>query len=80
MSAATPAMMAACKWLSARGGDAAVVNVKGGGRIYLAQGEHAPFLPLTVKNLREAGLVEFYEFGGKPHGRLRLTVAGRASA
>ena len=76
----TAAMKAACKWLVERGADAAVVNVKGGGRIFLAQGEHAPFLPLTVKNLCEAGLAEFYAFGGKPRGRLRLTSAGRAVA
>lgn len=73
-------MKAACKWLSERGADAAVVNVRGGGRIYLAQGEHAPFLPLTVKNLCEVGLAEFYEFGGKPRGRLRLTAKGRTFA
>ena len=80
MTEPSKAMKAACKWLAQRGGDAAVVAVNGGGRIYLAQGEHAPFLPLTVKNLCSAGLAEFYEFGGKPRGRLRLTAAGKAAA
>ncbi|NKI99570.1 hypothetical protein [Novosphingobium sp. SG707] len=36
---------AALKWMRDHGGDAAVARCKEGGRIYLAQGEHAPSCP-----------------------------------
>ena len=77
MTEITKAMRAAVKWLKERGSDASVASVKGGGRVYLAQGEHGPFLSVTANKLCEAGLAEYYEFGGKPRGRLRLTEAGR---
>lgn len=80
MSELTKAQRDALDWIRRRGGDVAVCNVKGGGRIYLACGEHAPFLPISVKSLEAAGMIEFYEAGGKPRGRFRLTEAGKSAA
>ncbi len=68
----TEAMNAAVRWLKARGGDCAVARVKGGGRIYLAQGEHAPFLPGTARALIDAGLAEYVDLNGRKSVRFRL--------
>jgi hypothetical protein len=73
----TDAMRDALKWMRDHGGDAAVVRVKGGGRYILAQGEQAPFLPLTCKKLIEAGLAEYVDINGRKSVRFRLTEAGR---
>ncbi len=59
------------------GGDVAVVQVKGGGRILLSQGDHAPFLPGTARALINADLAEYVEVNGKK-SRFRLTEAGLA--
>lgn len=72
MAEVTQAMRAACKWLRERGGSAAIANVKGGGRVYLAAGEHGPFLPVTARALVHAGLAKFEIVNGKPR-RLTLT-------
>lgn len=74
----TPAMKDALKWMREHGGDAAVARVNGGGRIYLAQGETAPFMPITAKNLIEAGLAEYVDMNGKKAVRFRLTAKGGA--
>lgn len=66
----------ALKWMRERGGDAAVVRVKGGGRYILAQGEQAPFLPATCKALIERGLAEYVDMYGKKAVRFRLTSEG----
>lgn len=78
MSGPTDAMVSAIRWLKVRGGDCAVARVKGGGRIYLAQGEHAPFLPGTAKALCEAGLAEYVDLNGRKCVRFRLTPKGAA--
>lgn len=70
----TPAMKQAVEWLRLRGGDCAVARVKGGGRIYLAQGEHAPFLPSTARALVDAGFAEYVDMNGKKSVRFRLTA------
>lgn len=70
----------AIQWMRDRGGDAAVARVKGGGRIILAAGEHAPFLPETCRALIDAGLAEYVDMNGKKSVRFRLTAAGRAAA
>ncbi|MCJ8158836.1 hypothetical protein [Sphingomonas sp. LaA6.9] len=80
MIALTSAHKQALKWMSERGGDAAVARVKGGGRIYLAQGEHAPFMPSTARALIDAGLAEYIDVNGKKAVRFRLTDAGRKAA
>lgn len=76
----TDAMKAALRWMKARGGDAAVARIKGGGRIYLAQGDHAPFLPGTARALIDAGLAEYIDTNGKKSVRFRLTDAGKRVA
>lgn len=68
----TEAMKSALKWMRDRGGDCAVARVKGGGRIFLAQGEHAPFLPGTASKLIDAGLAEYVDQGGRKAVRFRL--------
>lgn len=73
MADMTPAMKAALKWMREHGGDCAVARVKGGGRIYLAQGEHGPFYPSTARKLIEAGLAEYVDMNGKKSVRFRLT-------
>lgn len=71
-----PAMQAALKWMREHGGDCAVARVRGGGRIFLAQGETGPFLPLTARALIDAGLAEYVDIGGRKSVRFRLTAAG----
>lgn len=69
----TEAMKAALKWMREHGGDAAVVRVKGGGRYILAQGEQAPFLPMTCRKLIDAGLAEYVDGAdGRKSVRFRL--------
>jgi len=68
----TPAMRDAIKWMRAHGGDCAVARVNGGGRIFLAQGEHAPFLPITARRLIDAGLAEYVDMNGRKSVRFRL--------
>ncbi|MDE1914756.1 MAG: hypothetical protein KGJ57_17345 [Sphingomonadales bacterium] len=75
----TEAAKAALKWMRQHGGDAAVARCKGGGRIYLAQGEHAPFMPSTARQLIEAGLAEYIDQGGRKAVRFRLTQKGMSS-
>lgn len=75
----TAAMKAALKWMRDHGSDAAVARVKGGGRYFLAQGEQAPFLPLTARNLIDSGLAEYVDMNGKKSVRFRLTDAGKAA-
>ena len=58
MTQPTKAAQAALKWLKDCGGSAAVAKTKAGGRIYLAQGEQGAFMPSTIKQLVELGLVE----------------------
>ena len=70
----TPAMRTALKWMRDHGGDAAVARVNGGGRIYLAQGENAPFMPSTARDLVKAGLAEYVDMNGKKAVRFRLTT------
>lgn len=65
-------MRDAIRWLEKRGGDSVVARVKGGGRIYLACGEHAPFLPITARNLIDAGLAEYVDLNGRKAVRFRL--------
>lgn len=62
----------ALQWMREHGGDAAVVRVKGGGRYILAQGETAPFLPSTCRQLIDAGLAEYVDMNGKKSVRFRL--------
>lgn len=71
----TAAMKEAIRWMRERGGDCAVARVKGGGRIYLAQGEHAPFLPSTARRLIDKGLAEYVDMNGRKAVRFRLTGA-----
>lgn len=73
----TAAMQAALKWMNDRGGDCAVARVNGGGRIYLAQGETAPFLPATARRLIDAGLAEYVDQNGRKAVRFRL-IRGKA--
>ena len=68
----TSAMIAALKWMRDHGGDASVARLKGGGRIYLAQGEHAPFMPSTARDLIDSGLAEYVDLNGKKAVRFRL--------
>lgn len=72
----TQAMKDALKWMREHGGDAAVARVNGGGRYILAQGEQAPFLPLTCRKLIDAGLAEYVDLNGKKSVRFRLTEKG----
>lgn len=72
----TIAQAAALKWMRDHGGDAAVARVKGGGRYILAQGEQAPFLPQTCRQLIDIGLAEYVDMNGKKAVRFRLTEAG----
>lgn len=74
MAVMTSAMRGAERWLRERGGDCAVARVKGGGRIYLAQGEHAPFLPSTARALIEAGRAEYVDERGRKTVRFRLVT------
>lgn len=76
MTDLTAAQSAALKWMQDRGGDAAVVRVKGGGRYILAQGEQAPFLPSTCRALIEKGLAEYVDANGRKAVRFRLTGGG----
>jgi hypothetical protein len=73
------AMHAALLWMQKHGGDAAVARVKGGGRYFLAQGEPAPFMPMTARKLEDAGLAEYVDMDGRKSVRFRLTAAGRAT-
>lgn len=75
----TDALRRALRWMQARGGDAAVVRVKGGGRYILAQGEQAPFLPSTCRALIDAGLAEYVDGNGRKAVRFRLTEAGNGA-
>lgn len=70
--ALTEAGKAALRWMHEHGGDAAVVRVKGGGRYILAQGEQAPFLPSTCRQLIDAGLAEYVDENGRKAVRFRL--------
>lgn len=72
----TKAGQAALKWMRDRGGDAAVVRVKGGGRYILAQGETGPFQPSTCRQLIDAGMAEYVDDGGRKAVRFRLTRKG----
>ena len=74
MTEITDAMRDAIRWMKARGSDAAVVRVKGGGRYILAQGEQAPFLPITCRNLIDAGLAEYVDMNGRKSVRFRLVA------
>lgn len=78
--ALTSAHRSALKWMVEHGGDAAVARVNGGGRIYLAQGETAPFMPSTAKALVDRGLAEYVDKDGKKSVRFRLTERGKAKA
>lgn len=78
--ALTSAHRSALKWMLEHGGDAAVARVNGGGRIYLAQGETAPFMPSTAKALVDRGLAEYVDMNGKKSVRFRLTERGKAKA
>lgn len=71
----TKAMEEAMEWMQEHGGECAVARVKGGGRYFLAQGEHAPFMPATARKLIEAGLAEYVDEGGRKSARFRLTKA-----
>lgn len=71
-STLTAAGRAALEWMREHGGDAAVVRVKGGGRYILAQGEQAPFLPSTYRQLIDAGLAEYVDLNGRKSVRFRL--------
>ncbi len=66
----------ALRWMREHGGDAAVVRVNGGGRYILAQGEQAPFLPSTCRQLIDAGLAEYVDQNGRKAVRFRLTTPG----
>lgn len=80
MSAATmtDARKRAIRWLQERGGDAAVIRHKDGGRSILAQGEYGPFMPSTCRALIDAGLAEYVDINGRKSVRFRLTEEGRA--
>jgi len=66
----------ALKWMREHGGDAAVARCNGGGRIYLAQGESAPFMPSTARALIDAGLATYIDQGGLKATRFQLTNEG----
>jgi hypothetical protein len=68
----TPSMKQMIEWLKERGGECAVARVKGGGRIFLARGETAPFLPKTARNLIDAGLAEYVDKADVKAARFRL--------
>lgn len=74
------AASAALKWMRDHGGDAAVARCKEGGRIYLAQGEHGPFMPSTARQLIDAGLAEYVDQNGRKSARFRLTQEGMTAA
>lgn len=78
MSQLTASQISAVKWLRDRGGDAAVVRVNGGGRYLLAQGEQAPFLPITCRALIDAGVAEYVDLNGKKSVRFRLISSERS--
>lgn len=80
MTALTSAGRAALRWMKEHGSDAAVVRVKGGGRYVLAQGEEAPFLPMTCRQLISLGLAEYVDMNGRKAVRFRLTERGREMA
>lgn len=69
-------MTNALRWIAEHGGSCAVARSTAGGRFYLAQGETGPFTTATVNGLRDAGLVEITQVGGKP-SRVVLTEKGR---
>ncbi|MBX3480102.1 MAG: hypothetical protein KF842_06855 [Caulobacter sp.] len=71
----TKSAKAALDWLGKHNGDG-LFDRHG---VVLAGGETAPFMRMTWNQLRDAGLVEFYNPTGKGRGRLRLTDAGRAA-
>jgi hypothetical protein len=73
----TDAMKRALRWMRDHGSDCAVARVLGGGRIFLAQGEHAPFLPNTARALIDAGLAEYVDINGRKAVRFQLTEQGR---
>jgi hypothetical protein len=79
MSEITQAQRDALKWMRERGGDAAVVRVRGGGRYILAQGETAPFRPITCRALIDNGLAEYVDLNGRRSVRFRLTAKGLAA-
>lgn len=58
MTKPTKAAQDALKWLRDHGGSAAIAKTKAGGRIYLAQGEQGMFMPSTIKQLENLGLIE----------------------
>lgn len=66
----------ALRWMREHGGDAAVVRVKGGGRYMLAQGEQAPFMPSTARQLIDAGFAEYVDMNGRKSVRFKLTAEG----
>ena len=66
------------QWFLDHGGDGAVARGRAGGRLYLFQGESAPFMPVTVNRLIALGLAEFY--GEKPNLRLRVFAGSRAAS
>lgn len=57
MTAPFNSMEEALKWLREHGGNAVRATTKRGGRVYLAQGEVAPFAPVTFKKLKDAGKI-----------------------
>lgn len=69
----TEAGLAALRWMHAHGGDVAVARVRGGGRYFLGQGEQAPFMPRTARQLIDAGLAEYVDENGRKAVRFRLT-------
>lgn len=77
MTKLTAACVRAIKWMQERGGDAAVARVKGGGRIILAGGEHAPFLPATCRALVVLGYAQYVDENGRKAARFRLTDLGK---
>lgn len=77
MSEHPKSVQSALKWMREHGGDCAVARVKGGGRIYLAQGEHGPFLPSVARKMIDLGLAEYVDMNGKKSVRFRLTNDGR---
>jgi Fe-S cluster biogenesis protein NfuA len=72
MEVMTKAMKEAVKWLREHGGECVVAKTIAGGRIYLAQGETGPFMPVTIKKLVEAGLVEKIPASQMKASRYRL--------
>jgi hypothetical protein len=76
----TAAGEAALKWMREHGGDVAVARVKGGGRYFLGQGEQAPFMPKTARQLIDAGLAEYVDLNGRKSVRFRLISPENAKA